>query len=114
MRILVVAPRSKPEVREIDGELKTLQKIVGGSIQAVYPFDEPVALVANDEGKLLGFPMNRALRDDDGQIYDILCGTFFLCRIEEDHLHLWTRNKSCGFRKFLRFRKCLSKSMGSY
>ena len=52
MRILVIEPERRPEVREIDGSLKTMQSIVGGYIQAIYPFDDPVALVANDDGKL--------------------------------------------------------------
>ena len=56
-----------------------MQKVVGGLIQILYPFDEPVALVCNEEGKLLNLPLNRALRDEKGQIYDIVSGTFFLC-----------------------------------
>lgn len=42
-------------------------------------------LVANDEGKLLGLPFNRGLRDEDGNLYDVLCGTFFLCGVAEDN-----------------------------
>ena len=84
MRILVIEPEHKPYEYEIDGSLKSMQKVVGGLIQALYPFEESVALVANDEGKLLGLPMNRGLRDEDGKLYDILCGTFFLCGIAED------------------------------
>ena len=84
MLILVIEPEKKPYEFEIDGSLASMQNVVGGLIQALYPFDEPVALVANDEGKLLGLPMNRGLRDEDGKPYDILCGTFFLCGIAED------------------------------
>ena len=43
-----------------------LQAAVGGDIQAVYPYEDPVALICNEEGKLLGLPLNRALFDDDG------------------------------------------------
>lgn len=32
------------------------------SSRQCHPFDEPVALVCNDEGKLLGLPLNRCLR----------------------------------------------------
>ncbi len=39
---------------------------------------------ANDEGKLLGLPMNRALTDDHGVPYDIVCGTFFVAGLKED------------------------------
>ena len=85
MRILVVEPERKPEVREIDGSLKSMQGIVGGLIQPIPIYDVPgVVLVCNDEGKLLNLPANRGLRDETGQIYDIVCGTFFLCGAPAD------------------------------
>ena len=87
MRVIVVEPRKKPVVQDIDTGLESMQKIVGGSIEAVYPFDDPVVLIANEEGKLLGLPLNRALRDDDGEIYDIISGTFFLCAAPPDSEH---------------------------
>lgn len=53
---------------------------IGGLIQSVPFFDDPdVVLVCNDEGKLMNLPANRGLKDESGQIYDIICGTFFLC-----------------------------------
>lgn len=79
MRVLIVEPKRRPEVKEIDDSLKSMQEVVGGLIQALYPFDEPVALVCNDEGKLMNLPANRGLRDKNGQIYDIVVGTFFIC-----------------------------------
>ena len=85
MRILVVEPGKAPVITEIDGNLQEMQKIVGGSIQAVYPFSsEKVALICNDEGKVLGLPMNRGLRDEHGNLYDIISGTFFLCGAPSD------------------------------
>ena len=81
MTILVVEPMdSRPLYRRSTGAWRSMQKFVGGHIQAVYPFDDPVALVCNEEGKLLGLPMNRALTDDRGVPYDIVCGTFFCSR----------------------------------
>ena len=41
-------------------------------------------LICNDEGKLLNLPLNRALRDSNGAIYDIVAGTFFLCAAPVD------------------------------
>lgn len=84
MRVIVVEPQKKPTVREIDPGLEAMQKIVGGSIEAVYPFEDPVALICNEEGKLLNLPMNRALRDENGTVYDIISGTFFLCAAPPD------------------------------
>ena len=74
MRILLVEPGKKPVLKEIDGSLKSMQEIVDRSIQALYPFEEPVALICNDEGKLLGLPLNRALRDAERHIYDLGLG----------------------------------------
>ena len=84
MRVLVIEPERKPEEREINDSLKAMQDIVGGLIQPIYPFEEPVALVCNDEGKLMNLPANRGLRDESGQIYDVICGTFFLCGAPPD------------------------------
>ena len=61
-----------------------MQKVVGGYIEAIYPFEEEVALICNEEGKIHGLPMNRALRDEDEQIYDVIYGTFFLCSAPPD------------------------------
>ncbi len=79
MKILVIEPMKAPKVKEIDSTLEAMQKEVGGYIEAIYPFEEPIALICNEEGKMIGLPMNRALRDEDEQIYDVICGTFFLC-----------------------------------
>ena len=84
MQVVVIEPRKKPMVQDIDAGLESMQKIVGGPIEAVYPFDEPVALICNEEGKLLNLPLNRALRDDEGNVYDIISGTFFLCAAPPD------------------------------
>lgn len=40
--------------------------------------------IVNEEGKLDGLPLNRALRDEDGDIYDVVAGNFFLAGIGED------------------------------
>ena len=84
MKILVIEPEKRPVEREINGSLEEMQAIVGGYIQAIYPFEDEVALVCNDEGKLQGLPLNRALRDTEGKIYDVISGTFFLCAAPSD------------------------------
>ena len=87
MQVVVVEPKKKPMVQDIGFDLESMQKIVGGSIEAVYPFADPVALICNGEGKLLGLPLNRALRDGDGEVYDIISGTFFVCAAPPDSDH---------------------------
>lgn len=78
IKVLVVEPERKPYKKEIYTDLHTLQKEVGGFIEAVYPFDDNVALICDDEGKLKGSPLNRALKDERGEIYDVIAGTFLI------------------------------------
>ena len=54
LSVLKIAPGQRPQQVEIDNDLKALQQAVGGSIDAVYPFADPVAIICNDEGKLMG------------------------------------------------------------
>ena len=88
MRILVVEPQKPCRVQEIEN-LTDMQQLVGGDIEAVYPFQEPVAVVCNADGKALGLPMNRPLLDEAQLPYDIICGTFFLAGLgKEDFISL--------------------------
>lgn len=82
--VLVVEPGKEPYVKEIDSGLESLQHEVGGCIEAIYPYEDPVALVCNEEGKLEGLPLNRALRDEDGDIYDVVAGTFMVVGLTDD------------------------------
>lgn len=82
--VLLVKPGMYPQAVQIGSELEDLQKAVGGDIEAVYPYNEPVALIVNDEGKLNGSELNRALRDNEGQIYDIVAGDFLVIGLGEE------------------------------
>ena len=88
MTILLVSPGQQPKKIIIGGSLAAMQHTVGGPVQVVYPFEEPVALICHEEGKLLSLPLNRALRSPDtGEIYDIIAGDFFLCTAPPDSEH---------------------------
>ena len=84
MTVLLVEPNQHPRPVEIGTELEDLQNAVGGYIEVVYPFDEPVGLVMNEEGKLDGLPLNRALRDDNGEIYDVVAGSFLVVGLTDE------------------------------
>ncbi len=81
--VLVVEPEKKPYAKEISAGLSSLQHEVGGYIQAVYPYEEPVAIICDEEAKLKGSELNRVLRDEDGQIYDVVAGTFLIVGLGE-------------------------------
>ena len=85
MRVVMVEVGRKACEMELEDSLASMQRAVGGLIQAVYePGGRDTALICNDEGKLLGLPMNRALRDEEGEIYDIIAGEFFICGAPTD------------------------------
>ena len=78
MNVLMVEPEKVPYETQIGNDLQSMQAALDGHLEAVYPFDQPVALVCNEDGKRDGLPLNRALRDADGDIYDIIAGNFFI------------------------------------
>ena len=58
IRVLVVEPGEKPYEKEIRNTLEELQKWVDGYIEVVYPFDDQVCIICNEEGRLRGLPYN--------------------------------------------------------
>ena len=82
--VLLVEPEKYPRAVEIGTELKDLQKAVGGFIETSYPFADKACLILNDTGKIEGLPLNRALRDDDGTIYDVVAGPFLVAGLAGD------------------------------
>ena len=84
MTVVACYPGKTAQVIEIEGGLEGMQKFVGGFIEAVYPFDDPVAIVCNEEGKLNGMKPNRALYTEDGEMFDIIAGPMFVCGLGEE------------------------------
>lgn len=85
LEVLLVEPGQYAKMTTIEAGLSSMQEIVGGDIQAAYYFDEPVALVCNEEGKINGSELNRAIKDDNGKIVDIIAGTFFICGVGDEN-----------------------------
>lgn len=83
MDVLLFEPGKYPRSVSVD-TLEEMQQLVGGWITATYPFNDPVALVANDEGLLLKLPFNRMVDP-----YHPIVGNFFLAGIgKEDFISL--------------------------
>ena len=80
MTVLVVEPGYAPYEKTIPHELHAMQEIVGGLITAIYPYEEMVAIVANDEGILLNMDFNRSVEGGYGGVF----GPFFVCGLTED------------------------------
>ena len=97
IRVLLVEPNEHPKVVEIGTGLKPLQKAVGGDIEVVYPYADPVGLIVNEDGKINGLPLNRALRDEDNEIYDIVAGPFLVAGLTEDSFGSLTEEQISKF-----------------
>lgn len=85
IRVLFIPCGKKPEIREIDGSLKSMQELVGGLIEDVCWGDEKMALICNDEGLLLGLPPNRSIRWEETGGCAIIHGDFFLCGVDGEN-----------------------------
>lgn len=82
--VLRVRPHKLPDRVTFPNTLEALQLAVGGYIQAIYPFDDPVAIVCDEEAKLTGKELNRALCYANGDPYDIITGDFLVVGLTED------------------------------
>lgn len=87
--VIACYPGKEAQVVNLTGGLKGMQQFVGGYIEAIYPFSDPVAIIANAEGKCNGLELNRALYTERGELYDIIAGPMFICGLgEEDFVSL--------------------------
>lgn len=100
MTVLKIMPGRKPERVSIPHTLESMQELVGGCIQAIYPYEDPVAIVCNEEGKLIGLEPNRTVRDPDtNEITDIICGPFFICGLGEEDFCSLTEEQATKYSK---------------
>lgn len=107
MTVLRIDPMEEPRAVEIEDSLEVLQETVGGIIQAVYPWEDPVAVICADEGKLKHFPPNRLLED-----YDILVGTFLICGLGEESFASLTLELISKYREKFRYPELFVKKDG--
>lgn len=82
IKVLALLPMELPKEIELDNTLEAMQKFVDGNIECLTFYDSgsEVILVCNDEGKLLGLPLNRPLWDGA----DVLAGPGFLAGCDNE------------------------------
>lgn len=68
IKVVLLEPGKVARVADIDSSLEGLQRTVGGYIEAFYPFEEEVCIVCNEEGKITGQQLNRAIREEDTEV----------------------------------------------
>lgn len=78
INVLLIEPGKYPKQIEIEDTLEAMQETVGGYIEEYMPFDDEIAIVCNEEGKMNGAELNRAIYSDDKEILDIIAGKFFI------------------------------------
>lgn len=77
--VILVEPSRYPKLIEIEDTLEAMQSLVEGDIEEYMPFDDEVAIICNEEGKMRGLPLNRAVYVDNKEMVDIIAGKFFIC-----------------------------------
>lgn len=83
IRVVLLEPGKLSRVTEIDSSLEGLQTVVKGLIEPCYYFDD-VCLVVNDEGKINGMQLNRAIYNEEKEMVDIIAGPAFICGLNAD------------------------------
>ena len=89
MTVVLLEPGKMARVATIDSSLEGMQKVVGGLIEPFYPFDEPVCIICNEEGKLNSMPLNRAIYAEPEEIdmsYSELRSQFYKAEEEGKHI----------------------------
>lgn len=77
--VVALLPGKPAQIALLQNNLPSQQAFVGGLIECVYPWDEAVCMVVNEEGKINGMQLNRALYSEDGEMIDIIAGAAFIC-----------------------------------
>jgi len=77
IRGLVYRVGQAPVLTEVEDSLEGLQGVVGGYIEAVHISDS-LALICNEEGKLIGLAPNRKLGRDT------ICGDFIVLASDDE------------------------------
>ena len=76
--VLLVEPGKYPREIKIEDSLEAMQDLVEGNIEEYMPYDDEVAIICNEEGKMNRLPLNRAIYSNNKEMIDIICGKFFI------------------------------------
>lgn len=77
--VLLVEPNKYPKMIEIDDTLEAMQAVVGGDIEEYMPFEDEVAIICNEEGKVNGLTrIGRFMRRTPVRCRTSFAGSFSL------------------------------------
>lgn len=103
MRVVLLEPGKLARVADIDSSLEGMQSVVGGDIEPFYPYEEEVCIVCDEEGKLKGSPLNRAVYNEDGEMVEIVAGTAFICDCRGENFGSLTEEQQIRFAKQFKY-----------
>ena len=83
MRIVRVQPMKSAEIIDVDGSYDSFRKEIGGMVERTFPFDDPVVIICNEDGKHMGLQPNRSVRYKSGYV-DVIVGTFLLTGLKKN------------------------------
>ena len=82
-KIVLIRPGEVPRILNVELTLGYMQEHVDGYIEAVFPFEDPVAIVCNEDGKFCGLKPNRVIRDKAGNPIEVIFGNFMIVGVTE-------------------------------
>ena len=115
IEVLYIEPGKYPRTITINDTLEEMQHLVGGYIEEYSPFDDDVSIVCNDEGKIHGLPLNRAIYDrESNQLLDIIAGSFFLVGtpMDADSFQSLTQEQQMKYSKMFRYPERFTETYG--
>jgi hypothetical protein len=78
IEVIMVEPGKEAVMMSLGDDLESMQRAVGGLIEEYMPYEDDIAIICNEEGKINGLPPNRAITDENGRVMDIIAGPFFM------------------------------------
>ena len=84
LTVLMIEPSKAPYQATIGEDLNSMHNFISRYIESIAPYDDPVAIICNEEGKLEQLPFNRGLRDESGNLYDYIAGNFMIVGLGEE------------------------------
>lgn len=77
--VILVEPGRYPKLIEIEDTLEAMQSLVEGDIEEYMLFDDEVAIICNEEGKMRRLLLIRTVYEDNKEMVDIIASKFFIC-----------------------------------
>lgn len=115
LEVLFIEPGKYPKTITINDTLEEMQTLVGGYIEEYSPFDDDISIVCNDEGKIRGMPLNRAIYNEKtGELMDIVAGSFFIVGtpLEAESFQSLTQEQQMKYSKMFRYPERFTETYG--